>query len=317
MSKNFLLGSMAMLTALVSYAQPQRDFTKSPSETRIPKTFGDSVAQAHSRRTLSKPFYIEASAFIGTMNGSTDLSESFNTRTMQFNSGVTIAANFTRYFAVRLEYTAGMCREADTLNFTDKLVKRNLSYRTNINEFAAAIEFYPFIVLNKRFHYYDPLLKPYVVVGAGFFTYNPEAYLDGQWYDLRSLRTEGQGFPTYPDRQVYGNRSKSYQVGLGAKYDFDKTFNIKVEFLYRFTETDYLDDINSTYINPQEFYRYLPNAQMAALAERLFKRQWRPGNTLSTGERRGSNLRNDGFYSFNLKFVFNIGRRVTRYSSIK
>lgn len=300
-----------MLCSVQGYAQPPVDptqgYTISPSVVNLPVNPGDSMPPKP--RLRRQPIYIDIYTSAGTMNGSTDLTESFSLRTFQFNIGAGAALNLNRYLAIRTEINAGKLREADTLNRSEKLSKRNLSYRTPMTEVSAGVEFYPFMLLSLKYRYKEPLVKPYVVGGAGIFRFDPEAELNGTWYRLHPLSTEGQGFPTHPTRKPYKLRGVSYQTGIGARYDFDRSFNLKFEFLYRFTNTDYLDDVGTTYIDRADFFRYLPNLQDATIASKLFKRQYRPGNILSTGELRGSNRRNDGFYTFNVKLVFNIGKR--------
>ena len=97
----------------------------------------------------------------------------------------------------------------------------------------------------------DPGLNftPYVTFGAGIFNYDPYAYLADEKYFLRPLGTEGQGSPLYPDRKQYSAMAISVPLGVGVKYSLNERLNIGFEVLHRFTNTDYLDDVSTNYVD--------------------------------------------------------------------
>ena len=80
---------------------------------------------------------------------------------------------------------------------------------------------------------------------------------NGQKYRLRELHTEGQGFEGGPEifsEEVTGEKYSTYErfaicipFGFGIKKAFHSTAGIKLEASYRFTNTDYLDDVSSVY----------------------------------------------------------------------
>ena len=96
-----------------------------------------------------------------------------------------------------------------------------------------------------------PRLSPYVVAGAGVYSFDPQAKLNGQWYSLQPLHLEGQGFAEYPDRKTYQLTQLNLIGGLGLKYEINSLFNARLEFAHRFLFTDYLDDASEIdYIDP-------------------------------------------------------------------
>src|SRR6185436_19258578 len=80
--------------------------------------------------------------------------------------------------------------------------ERNLSFKSRIAEVQLGFEVHPLFFKN----YEDrdpPPFSPYLVVGVGYYSFDPQANLNGQWYAQHELRTEGQGFGEYPDRKPY------------------------------------------------------------------------------------------------------------------
>lgn len=263
--------------------------------------------------SINREVTFEVGPILGAMNPRSDITEQPQIRTVQQNIGAYASLQYKRILGIRAEMNFGKLQEADTLNSSLTYIKRNLNYRTNIAEYSLNLEVYPLNILVKRFRLGKrPFLQPYFTGGIGIFSFKPEVYLDGNWIFTRPLSLEGQGFPTHPDRRPYRLNAVSYPVGAGIRWDIDDWLAVRFEFIYRYTSTDYLDDISKTYIDPADFYRFLPTTQMADLAVILNERQYLPGNTLSPGEVRGLNDHNDGFYTFNLKVGIKFGCLCTK-----
>ncbi|MBA4301851.1 MAG: hypothetical protein C0433_17370 [Cyclobacterium sp.] len=118
---------------------------------------------------------------------------------------------------------------------------RNLHFRANNIEVAALIEYYwhPVKVNNITRH----LWNPYIFFGVGMSTNNPKAELNGTWVDLRPLQLENN---------PYNDKIVVFPMGLGFKYKLNVYMDMKIEGNYRFTLTDYMDDISA--FNVSEFY---------------------------------------------------------------
>lgn len=95
--------------------------------------------------------------------------------------------------------------------------------------------------------------SPYIFAGGGFFRFNPQAEIDGQWYNLQRLGTEGQRSDLYPDRKPYSLSSNVILFGLGYKFNITRMFTGALEWGMRRTGTDYLDDVSTTYPDPSVF----------------------------------------------------------------
>jgi hypothetical protein len=140
------------------------------------------------------------------------------------------------------------------LGYSDRYSKnevqrlRNLSFNTNIFELAVQGDFHFFKFIPGVPGYQ---FTPYVTLGAGFFSYDPYAYLQNEKYYLRPLNTEGQ--TVIPGKKAYSTMALCLPVGVGFKYNISGNTNIFFELSHRFTNTDYLDDVSTNYAGADLF----------------------------------------------------------------
>ncbi len=104
----------------------------------------------------------------------------------------------------------------------------------------------------------EPRLRPYVFAGFGVYHFNPQGSLTDAngnvtWYDLKPLRTEGEGMAQYPNRKEYSLTQFNVPMGAGIKYFLSHKTTIGLEVSYRQTFTDYIDDVSTNYIDPKYF----------------------------------------------------------------
>lgn len=118
---------------------------------------------------------------------------------------------------------------------------RNLSFRAKNWEATAMVEYYLFPVKVPNIH--RSLMNPYIFAGVGMSTNNPETLLDDEWIDLRPLQLENNPYNRY---------IITFPMGLGLKYKANVYMDFFLEGNYRFTLTDYMDDISA--YNISEFY---------------------------------------------------------------
>jgi hypothetical protein len=250
----------------------------------------------------------EIGTSVGLMTGITDVGgkkgimPSF--KSSQLNGSFYVGALYQNLAGVRFEATWGRIAGADS-NGSQK--KRNLSFRTPIREVAIIGEFHPLML-----RYYDqiPSFSPYIALGMGWFSFNPQANLNGNWIDLQPLRTEGQGFPQKGgDSRPYKLSQSNIITGLGVKYDFSRLLTARAELLFRYTFTDYLDDVSTTFVDPSWFDANL-SPQAAALAKQLYDRSVVKDPIFSgPGAIRGGVDTNDHYFTFNIKLAINLGRQ--------
>ncbi|HEY2720314.1 MAG TPA: DUF6089 family protein [Chitinophagaceae bacterium] len=218
-------------------------------------------------------------------------------------AGVFFRKNFGNYIAARVDADFAQLGYSDIYNTHNEFEhERNLSFNSNVWELSLRGDFNFF-----RFLPGDPEFSftPYVSLGVGVFSYDPYAYLMGQKYYLRPLGTEGQGSSLYPDRKPYGSMAVSIPVGVGVKYALNARYNIGAEITYRFTTTDYLDDVSKTYVDPSVFPP-LPDGSPSP-AYLLSDRSYELGTPIGIkGRQRGVETNKDQFVTAMIYLTFNL-----------
>lgn len=211
--------------------------------------------------------------------------------------------NFGNYIAGRVAASFAQLGYSDIYNTQNQVMQtRNLSFNTNVWELALQGDFNFF-----RFMPGEPGydFTPYITLGAGIFSYDPYAYLNGQKYYLRPLNTEGQGSAQYPDRKPYSSMAVSIPFGVGVKYSLNEKINIGFEIVHRFTNTDYLDDVSKTYPGSAVFPP-LPDGSPSP-AFLLSDRSYELGTPIGIeGRQRGNSKQNDQFVTAMLHITFNL-----------
>jgi len=140
--------------------------------------------------------------------------------------------------------------------------RRNLSFKSDIVEFSAQIEWNILGYENTRTNFG---WSPYLFGGISVFRFNPKAQFNyisglhdpslqsqsGEWIELQPLGTEGQETTKFNDKRRYSLTQISIPLGIGSKWQLDDHWAIGIEFGVRKTFTDYLDDVSSIYVDDQ------------------------------------------------------------------
>lgn len=133
----------------------------------------------------------------------------------------------------------------DSKSSNPLLVNRNLSFKSVIAELSSGVEFHylKFQLGHRKYSF-----THYILAQAGVFHMNPKAKLDGAWYNLRDIGTEGQG-TALSNQKRYSLIQLCIPLGLGLKFSPSDRVSIGLEYGIRMTFTDYLDDVkSSTYL---------------------------------------------------------------------
>lgn len=173
-------------------------------------------------------------------------------------AGIFFRKQFGNYVSARISGHFAQLGYSDVYSKNEYQRLRNLSFNTNIYEVAIQGDFNFFQFLPQ-----DPArnFTPYVTLGVGLVNFDPYAYLEGQKYFLRPLGTEGQTIG-YNGRTPYSTTALVVPFGVGIKYNLTEKVNISFEVAHRFTFTDYLDDVSSTYVGIGRFQPG-PNATLS------------------------------------------------------
>ena len=257
-------------------------------------------------------FGVGTSNFMGELGGANRAGSKF-VRDFEFKSTrptfhVGYRYKLTESWAVKAGLFYGWVHGDDSFSIPDENAEvhpenerfdRNLHFRSPIVELTANIEY---SIIEERYgHRYDlrrvkgKANKPnlYVFTGISAFYFNPKAVWpeeeggDGKWHALQPLGTEGQGI--VPTREKYNRIAVAIPVGVGLTYLLNRYWAVGFELGARYTFTDYIDDVSTTYVDPSIF-----DDPMAAYYSDPSLPGWQGS---SARNQRGDNISND-FYMF-------------------
>jgi hypothetical protein len=93
--------------------------------------------------------------------------------------------------------------------------------------------------------------------------------------------------------------------GVGVKYALNDRMNIGAELTYRFTNTDYLDDVSKTYVGADKFPT-LPDGS-PSVAQKLQDRSYETGDIIGIeGRQRGFSKQKDQYVIAEVVFSFTL-----------
>lgn len=262
-----------------------------------------SVVTINSKAQMVESYVQEGEFGIGI--GSAHYFGDLNTRAAlnrpKFSAGAFFRKQFGNYIGLKIAANYAQLGYSDTYSPNETQKRRNLSFNSNIWELSVNgdfnfFKFYPGI---SGFTY-----TPYVSLGVGVFSYDPYAYLANQKYFLRPIGTEGQGSAAYPERKPYSSMAVCFPIAFGFKYNLNEKTNMFVEAGYRFTNTDYLDDVSTTYA--PDAFSPLPNGQLSA-GQLLSDRSYETGTPIGIkGRQRGNSSQKDGYFIAQVGISFNL-----------
>ena len=217
-------------------------------------------------------------------------------------AGIFFRKNFGNYIAMRVSGNYAQLGYSDVYNTHNEYMhRRNLSFNTNVWELGLQgdFNFYRFMPGEPEFRF-----TPYVTFGVSAFNYDPYAYLNGEKYFLRTLGTEGQAIDSL-HRKPYSSMAVAFPFGVGIKYSINERINLGFEVVYRFTNTDYLDDVSTTYVDPSLFP---PNPDGSlSTAYLLSDRSYETGERIGIkGRERGNSQNKDNFVTAMFYISFNL-----------
>lgn len=162
--------------------------------------------------------------------------------------GLVYRYNFTDRVALKanLLYTRVEAWDATATDEQAWQQFRNLHFRSDIIELSAQAE------INFLTYEIGDRKRPssaYLFLGMAIFNMNPQALYEDEWIDLQPLGTEGQGLSGYDDQ--YNLTQFAIPFGAGFKFNIWGNLGGAVEFGFRKTFTDYLDDVSTIYVERQ------------------------------------------------------------------
>lgn len=211
----------------------------------------------------------------------------------KFNAGLGVSYRMNDYlfFSFNLQYYRMGGSDKETGN--PGLVKRNLSFRADNFE-ASFLAHFEFLNYN-TFRYLSRKEFPvsmFMFTGFGITTNSPMAQPAGgtDFVALRPLQTEGV---------AYSPVAAILPIGLGISYKVLKNLEVTLKAGYRFTSSDYLDDVSGKYADPAT----LKSNQARDFAYRGDEVGF---EGYGIGSKRGNPDSNDGYLLFNLEVQYNL-----------
>ena len=204
-----------------------------------------------------------------------------------FNVNAAYIYHFQRKLNFRGNLAIGQVGADDGISDDLNRKNRNLNFKSIIVEVSGIVEYYlakpitgnKFNLKDVQGHKLAPNILAhwgfYVMGGVGGFYYNPigrnnkvyssEAHMNSGFtnpdpvenekqYSLRPLHTEGQGMEGNKSKfqkpgKTYSPVALCFPLGFGLEKAFNGDMGLKIEASYRFTNTDYLDDVSGVYHN--------------------------------------------------------------------
>ena len=190
----------------------------------------------------------------GTPHGPADLnlSQTRSSMGLGFSYKLQSWLNVTQ----KLSYLVLKGDDAETKNTYRN--NRNLNFRTHVFELSTRLEIgltrgkfgKNSYSIRKSFAGKRLYHSIYGFCGVGLFYFNPKAKLaNGEYVALRPLHTEGQGLDGGPKQ--YSRINLCIPVGFFYKLTINQQWTAGVEFAWRKTFTDYIDDVGSRYYNKE------------------------------------------------------------------
>lgn len=234
-------------------------------------------------------------ASLGASNYTGDLQQKRYTF-KQSHPAVAIGLSYelTEKLRIRTQFTVGKLSGHD--KFNPLTAMRNLNFTSSFTEGQLAAEY----ILRDLSQY---AISPYLFAGIAVYHFNPHTKdTNGVKYYLQPLNTEGQGF--YQGRQPYKLTQFAIPFGGGIKLALSENLRVGVELGIRKLFTDYLDDLSSTYVDPNII---LANRGSKTLELAYRGGELKNGIAYPTGDNRGGPKFKDWYYFTGVTLSIRLG----------
>ena len=200
------------------------------------------------------------SEFLGDLGGLNRIGTDFSPVDIEFTLtrpalSLAYRYKFAKNFNIHSSFNYLLVSGDDKLTTEQFRNNRNLNFKSNIFELAVRAEVSLFASqVGHRYGIKKTLMRRHkgksnefiLFVGVGGFWYNPKGRNpSGKWEKLYPLHTEGQGLPDGPKQ--YKRISVSIPMGIAWRMTLNKLWCIGLEYSFRKTFTDYIDDVSTTY----------------------------------------------------------------------
>lgn len=239
----------------------------------------------------------EVGGALGVSHYFGDLNTTFDIKHPGPAASVMARFNFNERICLKLSGNYGNIGADDKNSPNIVEQQRNLNFRSTILDGAAQIEFnfLPYNYNDKNSNF-----TPYMLAGFNVFHFNPQGNLNGTWYDLAPLGTEGQ----FKGEEYYTTQL-GLVYGFGLKYALNEEWSLNLELSARKLFTNYLDDVAGNYPNMNDL-RKSRGATAVALSDPSLPGA--DGKKLGIQNRqRGSGSNSDAYTFFTIGVLYFFG----------
>ena len=222
------------------------------------------LAQSFYNRRIDRKWIASAGSgsakYFGDLNNPGELFQG-----TRWNIEVGLERRLDKNFSARLNLTTFQLSGDDELAGSESRAPRNLNF-TSWNTELALIGIYQLFPETGRY-YQRPTINPFVFAGIGVLYYNPRTDIPATDHDGNSLPNAGK-MTSLRQHQTelvsYSPVTLTIPFGVGVEMMITPMLNLSINGVFRYTTTDYLDDISTVHKDDSKF----PSPLVAALADR-------------------------------------------------
>lgn len=272
--------------------------------------------------TLNKKelrFSFGLTQFLGDLGGDdaagTDYSlKDYDKQAMSFSGMIGYRYRFANFFATTTSLSVGMLKGSDEWvdegNSIGQFRKiRNLNFRSPFIDLSQRIDImlYMYEKVGKRYSirgikgFNNRNEQVYIFGGIGVLGFMPQGQLDGRWYNLKPLSTEGQGLVGGPAK--YSGFALTAPMGFGFRVGISREWRFGVEASYTKVFSDYVDDVAGVYYD-----KGMIASQKGEIAAAISDKSFEGVKGYEAGMQRGDK-QNDSYYYINFVLTRNVTYR--------
>ena len=184
----------------------------------------------------------------------------------KFSSHLFARYRFNNIISVKGSFGTVFMEDTDGATINKDRVARNAHFRNRIYEGSVRVQGIVWARPNMLPYQFRRNVSGelYGIAGLSYFKHNPQARITQEaaeyqysaglintnpadfdynlWYDLRDYQTEGT---------AYAKSSVAIPMGVGAAFTLNKNWRLSLEMVWSLTFTDYIDDVSTTYADPE------------------------------------------------------------------
>ncbi len=233
----------------------------------------------------------------------------FNSMTRP-GGGLVYRYNFNPRISLKSNLIFGTLIGDDSRSGVPSQVQRNAHFKSPMTELAAELEFnfINYVIGNQKTYF-----TPFVFGGVAIFRMNPrgQTAFNSNWYNLQPLGTEGQGTSLNSSKK-YNLFQPALPFGFGIKAWIASRIGITLEWGFRKTFTDYIDDVSKTYVDPAVLA--IENGNLSAY---FSDTSLVPDHAANVGKQRGDPSDKDWYSFAGLSLMFKLRNRYTTCQNYK